>query len=300
MDILRTDDARFDDLPDWPYPPCYTDIASGDGGTLRMHHVDVGPADAAPILLMHGNPTWGYLYRRMIPGLVAAGHRVVVPDLIGCGRSDKPASKADYTLARHYDWFSAWLQAKDLNKISLFCQDWGGTIGMVMAARHPERFARVITSNTGLPLGGGASEFMAMWLGMMREATQFPWPIFEQGMGVTLTPGERAAYAAPFPSPDYEQGITKFPVLIAVEPDNPEVGLNREAWDRLAHFDKPWLTLMGGKDPVSKGAEKPIHAHIPGAKGQPHAHLPEAHHFIQEDSPDELVRHILAFIEATS
>ncbi len=299
MKVFRTPDDRFTDLPGFPFAPHYATVRDADGTELRIHYVDEGPPDADPIVLMHGNPTWAYLYRRMIPPLVAAGRRVIAVDLVGCGRSDKPAAKADYTLARHCDWMAQWLTGLDLRRVTLFCQDWGGTIGLYLVSLHPERFDRVIASNTGLPIGEGESDFMKMWVGMMREATDFPWPMLEQGMQAKLSPGEIAAYRAPFPTNAHEAGIISFPTLIAVQPDNPGVPLNREAWARLAAFDKPFLTVFGDLDPVARGWDKRAQAHIPGAAGQAHANIPGASHFIQEDAPAELVDHILRFVDVT-
>lgn len=297
MNVLRTPDDRFADLPDFPYAPHYLQIRDADGTELRIHYVDEGPRDAQPILLMHGNPTWAYLYRRMIPGLLATGRRVIAVDLVGCGRSDKPGARGDYTLARHYDWMGQWLKAMDLRNITLFCQDWGGNIGLYLVAENPERFDRVVAANTGLPIGEGESEFMKMWVGMMAAATAFPWALLEQGMERKLTDAERAAYHAPFPSPEYEWALISFPSLIAVQPDNPGVGLNRAAWEKLGRFQKPFLTLFGELDPVARGWEARAQAHIPGAKGQPHQIIPRAGHFIQEDAPDELVAAITAFLD---
>jgi len=297
MKILRTPDECFTDLPDFPFAPHHQTIRDEDGSELRIHHVDEGPRDAQPILLMHGNPTWSYLYRKMIPGLLQTGRRVIAVDLVGCGRSDKPAAKSDYTLARHVDWMSKWLQAMDLRNVTLFCQDWGGTLGLHLVARFPERFDRVIVSNTGLPLGEGESDFMKMWVGMMREASEFPWATMDAGMTTELSDAERAAYRAPFPSTEHEAGLVQFPVLIAVQPDNPGVAQNREAWDRLASFEKPFLTLFGELDPVAKGWDKIAQAHVPGARGQAHHIIPNASHFIQEDAPDELVTRISAFLD---
>ena len=190
MKILRTPDDRFVNLPDFNYAPHYTTVRDEDGTEIRIHHIDEGPRDADPILLMHGNPTWAFLYRKMIPGLLKSGKRVIAVDLVGCGRSDKPAAKSDYTLARHYDWMSKWLQAMNLKNITLFCQDWGGTIGIYLVSLHPERFARVVAANTGLPLGEGENEFMKMWVGMMKEATEFPWHMLHAGMTTKLTEAE--------------------------------------------------------------------------------------------------------------
>lgn len=296
MKVLRTPDEQFENLPDFQYAPHYVTVRDEDGSDIRIHCVDEGPREGAPIVLMHGNPTWSYLYRKMIPGLLKTGRRVIAPDLVGCGRSDKPAAKSDYTLARHYDWMSKWLEAMQLKDITLFCQDWGGTIGLYLVSRYPERFARVITSNTGLPLGEGESDFMKMWVGMMRDATAFPWHMLTAGMTAKLSDAELAAYRAPFPSTDYEAGIIQFPLLIAVQPDNPGVGLNREAWARLASFDKPFLTLFGELDPVARGWETRAQAYFKGAKGQDHRIIAGASHFIQEDAADELVAHITRFL----
>lgn len=296
MQVLRTPDARFDGLPDWPYAPHYTTIRDDCGAEIRIHRVDEGPRDAPPIVLMHGNPTWAYLYRKMIPGLLATGRRVIAVDLVGCGRSDKPASKDDYTLARHYDWMSKWLLAEDLRNVTLFCQDWGGTIGLYLVSAFPKRFDRVIAANTGLPLGEGGNPALEAWLAMMGAATEFPWGFFDNYLPQGLTEAERRAYRAPFPDPSFEAGITKFPVLIAIHADNPGAPLNRAAWERLESFRKPFLTLFGGADPVSKGWEKRAQRHIPGAAGQQHHVVPDAGHFIQEDAPEEMVQRIISFL----
>lgn len=299
MRLLRTPDDRFEDLPDFPYAPSYTTVRDEDGTEIRIHHVDEGPPGAEPILLMHGNPTWSFLYRRMIPGLLKTGRRVIAVDLVGCGRSDKPAAKSDYTLARHYDWMSKWLTAMDLKNITLFCQDWGGTIGLHLVSLHPERFDRVIAANTGLPLGEGESDFMKMWVGMMREATEFPWHMLTAGMTRKLTDAELTAYRAPFPTSEYESGIIQFPMLIAVQVDNPGAPLNREAWARLASFDKPFLTLFGELDPVARGWEKRAQEYFKGARDQDHRIIAGASHFIQEDAGAELVDHITRFLSVS-
>jgi len=300
MKVLRTPDECFESLEGYDFAPHYAEVEDGDGTRIRVHHVDEGPRNASPILLMHGNPTWAYLYRKLIPKLTDAGHRVVAVDLVGCGRSDKPADRSDYTQARHVDWLTKWLLALDLSDITLFCQDWGGTLGLHLVASHPERFARVVAANTGLPLGEGESDFMKMWVGMMREAKSFPLQqMLPTGMTHELTPGEFAAYRAPFPDPSYEAGICIFPMLIAVQADNPGVPANREAWERLGRFERPFLTLFGAKDPVTQGGEQALIAHVPGAAGQPHHVFPDASHFIQEDVPDELVERTLEFIRST-
>ncbi|MCC6828934.1 MAG: alpha/beta fold hydrolase [Novosphingobium sp.] len=297
MKVLRTPDDRFGNLPDFPYAPHYLTIHDEDGTALRVAYIDEGPRDAEPILLMHGNPTWSYLYRKMIPGLLATGRRVIAIDLPGTGRSDKPAERSDYTLARHYDWASKWFTALNLSNVTLFCQDWGGTIGLYLVSKFPERFARVVASNTGMPTGEGESDFMKMWVGMMAVATQFPWPMLESGMVTKLSEAEIAAYRAPYPTSDYEYCLITWPSLITVQPDNPGLPLNVAAWERLQKFEKPFLTLFGELDPVGRGWETRAQKFIPGAKGQDHQIIPNAHHFIQEDVADELVQRIAAFMD---
>ena len=299
MKVLRTPDACFEGLQDYDYKPHYTTIQADDGTPLRFHHIDEGPADAEPILLMHGNPTWSYLYRHMIPELLKTGRRVIALDHMGCGRSDKPARKKDYTLARHCDWVTKWLLANDLKNITLFCQDWGGIMGLHLVANHPERFDRVIASNTGVPTGTGGNKFLRLWQSGMRYAPFFPWRlVFRRALQRELTPQEYAAFEkAPFPKRKYQAGIIKFPVLITVFANHPEVAINRDTWTKLKSFDKPVLTLFGNRDPVTKGFEKAIQKCIPGARGQAHKIIDGGGHFIQEDKPAELVAEIIPFLE---
>lgn len=299
MKVLRTPDACFEGLPDYNYQPHYTTVQADDGTPLRFHYIDEGPADAEPIVLIHGNPTWSYLYRHMIPELLKTGRRVIALDLMGCGRSDKPSSKSDYTLARHCDWMQQWLIANDLKNITLFCQDWGGTLGLNLVANHPERFDRVIASNTGVPTGTGGNRWLRIWLAAMRYAPFFPWRLaFRKTLLREMTLQEYAAFEkAPFPARKYQAGIIKFPALITVFPDHPEVDINRDTWRKLKSFDKPFLTLFGNRDPVSKGFEKAIQRSIPGAHGQAHKIIDGGGHFIQEDKPAELVAEIIPFLE---
>ncbi|MBF2754629.1 MAG: alpha/beta fold hydrolase [Gammaproteobacteria bacterium AqS3] len=299
MEILRTPDERFEGIAGFDYTPCYLEVQDEDGTALRVHYTDQGPPDAPPVLLMHGNPTWSYLYRNFIPPLVAAGHRVLTVDLIGCGRSDKPALRADYTQARHYHWMSQWLQQMELRDITLFCQDWGGTIGLYLVSQFPERFARVCAANTGLPDGGGGSEGVQAWIAMMAQMQEFPFEdVFAMAVASrSLTEAEVAAYRAPYPDGRFMHAICGFPALIAVESDNPGVAQNRAAWEALERFDKPFLTIWGAKDPVTAGGQEVLQRRIPGARGQAHAVLPEAGHFLQEDAPEEVVERLLAFID---
>jgi haloalkane dehalogenase len=289
MKVLRTPDERFADLADYPFAPHYLTVTDADGTDLRIHYVDEGPRDAAPILLMHGEPSWSYLYRKFVPDLVARGHRVIAPDLIGFGKSDKPAARTDYTYERHVAWMSQWLTAFDLTDITLFCQDWGGLIGLRLVAAFPDRFARLVVSNTGLPVGTGSSEGFDAWLAFSQNVPQFPVGFIVNG-GTTrdLTAAEIAAYDAPFPDESYKEGARQFPVLVPITPDHASVAENRAAWAVLERFERPVLTAFGDKDAVTKGGERAFIERVPGARGQPHRIIAGGGHFIQEDAPAEL------------
>ncbi len=296
MDLLRTPDERFHALPGWTYAPHYVDL---DG--VRVHYVDEGPRAAAPVLLMHGEPSWSYLYRKMIPGLVAAGHRVVAPDLVGFGRSDKPASREDYTYARHVAWMAGVLGALDLRDVTLFCQDWGGLVGLRLVAEHPERFARVVAANTGLPTGDErVSEAFLAWQAFSQKTEVLPvGRIIQTGCARSVAPEVVAAYEAPFPDETYKAGARQFPLLVPTRPDDPASDANRAAWRSLERFEKPFLTAFSDSDPVTKGAERPMHKRIPGAAGQPHVTIERAGHFLQEDTGEELGRRVAELIART-
>ncbi len=288
MKVLRTPDERFADLADFPFAPHYSEVVDGDGTKLRVHHVDEGPRDAPVTLLMHGEPSWAYLYRKIIPPLVANGHRVIAPDLIGFGRSDKPAARTDYTYERHVAWMSAWLTQLDLKNITLFCQDWGGLIGLRLVAAFPERFAAVIVANTGLPVGTGWSEGFNNWLQFSQSVPQMPiGGILTGGCARDLSDAERAAYDAPFPDESYKEGAREFPKLVPITPEHGSVAENKAAWEVLARFKKPFVTAFSDGDAVTKGGEAVFQERVPGAKGQPHVTL-HGGHFLQEDSPAEI------------
>jgi haloalkane dehalogenase len=296
MDVLRTPDDRFADLADFPYPPSYSEITDADGTALRIHFVDAGPADAPPVLLMHGEPSWCYLYRHIIGALVARGHRVIAPDLIGFGRSDKPAAQDDYTYERHVAWMSAWLVAQRLNEITLFCQDWGGLIGLRLVAAFPNRFKQVVVANTGLPIGAGSSPGFDQWLMFSQGVPIFPvGEIVNMGAVRALSAAEKAAYDAPFPDETYKAGARRFPALVPVTPQHASVEANKAAWKVLGAFDKPFLTAFSDGDAVTKGGEKVFQERVPGAKGQPHVIL-HGGHFLQEDCPSEISDLIDTFI----
>ena len=296
--ILRTPEERFASLPDFPYPPHYTDV-----GGLRMAHVEAGPADAHPVLMLHGEPSWSFLYRKMMPIVASAGHRVLAPDLVGCGRSDKPADKADYSFQRHVEWMTRWVEANDLNHITLVCQDWGSLIGLRVAAEHPERFDRIVVANGGLPIGRelGASPAFQAWLEFSKRSPLFPvGRIVGQGCKTKLSREVKAAYDAPFPDDSYKAGVRIFPSLVPVKPDDPGAEDNRRAWEVFRRWTKPFLTAFSDGDPITHGGERIFQKHVPGAQGQPHVTIMGAGHFLQEDKGEELAQVVVEFIARAS
>lgn len=302
MKALRTPDDRFADLPDFPFEPHYLEIDDRDGGTLRVHHLDEGPRDAAPVLLMHGEPSWSFLYRHVIPPLVAAGHRVVAPDLVGFGRSDKPTERSDYTYARHVDWMSQVVfEALDLRDATFFGQDWGGLIGLRLVAAQPDRFARVVIGNTGLPDGSmRPSKAFLDWQQFSQEAEVFPVGVIVNGGSATdLPPEVIAAYDAPFPDDTYLAGARIFPTLVPTSPDDPAVPDNLAAWNVLESFERPFLCAYSDQDAITRGGDRPFRERVPGAQGQPHTTIEGGGHFLQEDRGPELAAVIDEFIRST-
>jgi haloalkane dehalogenase len=300
---LRTPDDRFADLPDFPFEPHYVEIDDLDGGTLRVHYLDEGPAGAAPVLLLHGEPSWSFLYRKMIPGLVAAGHRVVVPDLVGFGRSDKPAEPSDYTYARHVDWMAqVVLGHLDLRDATFFGQDWGGLVGLRLVTRAPDRFARVVVGNTGLPTGDRPpTEAFLAWQKFSQESPEFPiGRIVAGGCATAPAADVVAAYDAPFPDDAYKAGARIFPSLVPTGPDDPAAADNRAAWEVLRAWDKPFLVAFSDQDPITKGGERVFLREVPGAQGQPHVTIEGGGHFLQEDRGPELAAVLVDFVARTS
>jgi len=301
MKILRTPDARFADLPGYPFAPNYAEVEG-----LRMHYVDEGPRDADPVLLLHGEPSWSYLYRHMIPILASteeAGNasRVIAPDLIGFGRSDKLAETGDYTYARHVSWMEGFLLALDLQRITLVCQDWGGLIGLRLVAAHPDRFARVVAANTFLPSGREpvGDAFLA-WRKYSQEVESFDvGRIVNGGSKTELAPEVIAAYDAPFPDDSYKAAARVFPALVPTSADEPAAKDNQRAWMSLAQFDKPFLTAFADGDPITRGGERVLQAAIPGARGQAHTTIAGAGHFLQEDRGPELASVVRDFVSST-
>ena len=303
MQALRTPDERFVDLPDFAFAPHYADIDDGDGGTLRVAYLDEGPADAAPVLLLHGEPTWSFLYRHMIPVLTAAGHRVVVPDLVGFGRSDKPTQTSDYTYARHVEWMRQLLFDRlDLRDITFFGQDWGSLIGLRLVAADPDRYARVAIGNGGLPtVHGPASEAFLNWQRFSQEAPEFPiGGIINGGCTTDLSPAVIAAYDAPFPDDTYKAGARIFPTLVPTSPEDPASADNTAAWQVLGTFTRPFLLCFSDRDPITKGGDAPFLAKVPGAADRQHVTIAGGGHFLQEDRGPELAQVLVDFIATTS
>jgi haloalkane dehalogenase len=298
VEVLRTPDERFARLPDFPFEPRYVDVPDGSGGSLRVHYIDEGPRRTPPVLLMHGEPSWSFLYRKMIPVLVEAGLRAVAPDLVGCGRSDKPVSRDDYTYQRHVDWMAAFLESVDLTGATLVGQDWGGLIGLRLVAEQPERFARVVAANTFLPTGErDPGDAFRAWQRFSQETPVFDvGRIVNRGCTTDLDAEVIAAYDAPFPSEEFKAGVRQFPLLVPTTPDDPASLANRRAWSALRAWTKPFLTAFSDQDPVTAGADRVLRAEIPGCQGQPHTTIEGAGHFLQEDRGEQLAAVVAAFV----
>ena len=294
MAVLRTPDERFENLPDFPYEPHYVKVNG-----LRLHYLDEGKGN--PILCLHGEPSWSYLYRRMIPTLVEAG-RVVAPDWIGFGRSDKLTEVGDYSFELHHDSLVGFLEALDLKEITLVCQDWGGLLGLTVASELPERFARLVIMNTFLPTGEEAlTEGFKQWLGFVErvgkklQVGRLMTRTFQREE--SQTPAVRAAYDAPFPGPEHRAGVAAFPLLVPRSPEDPGAQAMRQARKRLAGWEKPTLVLFSDGDPITRGADHFFRELIPGTRQQPQITIEGAGHFLQEDKGPEIARHIVRFLE---
>jgi haloalkane dehalogenase len=295
LKILRTPDEQFASLPGFGFEPHYVEISDG----LRVHYLDEGPPDAAPVLLLHGEPSWSFLYRTMIPVLVAAGHRCVAPDLVGFGRSDKPTEVADYTYQRHVDWMSEVVFDRlNLERITFFGQDWGGLVGLRLLASQPDRYARVVVGNTGLPTGDiPPGEAFLNWQRFARETEAFPVGAIVSGGCVTkLSEEVVTAYDAPFPDDSYKAGARSFPSLVPTSPDDPAHDANVAAWEVLRRFDRPFLCAFSDSDPITRGGERQFIGHVAGTAGREHPKLVGAGHFLQEDQGPELAQIIVDFI----
>ena len=335
MKVLRTPDQRFETLPGFDYEPHYTDIPDGDGGTLRIHHVDEGPKDAPIILCMHGQPTWSYLYRHMIEVFKANGLRTIAPDLPGFGRSDKPSAREDYTYNGQVDWMNAWLRENGITGATLVGQDWGGLIGLRMVAENPDRFDRVVVANTGLPvpverteeevarirefrsastptptmeemvaaIGGLDREKYALgfayWQKWTWETEDIPVGMLVGGMS-GLSPEEMAAYDAPFPDPSYKMGPRAMPSQVPTLHGDPSTERQLAAWKVFSEWQKPLLCAFADDDPVTRGAEEIFKTRVPGAAGQNHQTIEGGGHFLQEGRGQELAEIVTEFVRSTA
>lgn len=299
METLRTPDERFDELPDFPYAPRYSEIPDNDGGTLRIAWVEDGPQTADPVLMLHGEPSWSYLYRKMIPILVAAGHRVVCPDLVGFGRSDKPTRREDHSYARHVEWIRTLaFDVLDLRNVTLVGQDWGGLIGLRLAAEHPERFARLIVANTGLP--NGDQPMADVWWQFREAITTVPklnvGSFVQSGCRQRMSDEVRAGYDAPFPDDEYCAAPRAMPGLVPTSPDDPASPANKAAWATLSESPTPMLVAFSDSDPITGPMAEIFAREMRGAQGIDHPLIRGAGHFLQEDAGEELASHIVEFL----
>jgi haloalkane dehalogenase len=302
MRVLSTPDERFVDLPDFPYPPRYAKVPDQDGGSLRMAWVEDGPADGPPVLLLHGEPSWSFLYRSMIPGLAAAGLRAVAPDLVGFGRSDKPVDAADHSYARHVEWVRALaFDVLDLRRVTLVAQDWGGLLGLRLAAEHPDRFARIVAANTGLPTGD--RDMPDVWWRFRRAVEKAEVldvaRLVQSGCHTQLAPAVLAAYDAPFPAEEFKAGPRAMPTIVPTRPDDPAAPANRAAWSALSRLDLPFLCAFSDGDPITRAMGPELERSMPGAAGRPHPTIADAGHFLQEDAGPALGAEVVAFVQAT-
>jgi haloalkane dehalogenase len=298
MEFLRTDDSYFVNLPDYQFTANYLSVDDSEGGQLRIHYLDEGDKDAEPILLLHGEPSWSFLYRKIIPILVEAGHRVIVPDLVGFGRSDKPSKRTDYTYQRHVDWIKSFVLQLELTKVTLVCQDWGGLIGLRMAAEDTSRYSRIVAANTMLPTGDDKlNDAFVQWINYSQDVELFPTGNMINGASVSdLSDDVIAAYDAPFPDEKYKQGALQFPLLVPITPNDPATDKNRAAWKVLSQWNKPFLTAFSDSDPITAGGDKMMQQMIPGAKGQKHTTIINAGHYLQEEQGEVLAEVIVSFI----
>jgi haloalkane dehalogenase len=296
MHSLRTPDTRFDDLPGYDFAPNYVDVAE-----LRVHYVDEGPRDGAIILLLHGEPSWSYLYRHMIPPLRDAGFRTIAPDLIGFGKSDKPTRKADYSYAGHVAWMAAFIETLGLTDVTLFCQDWGSLIGLRVAAENEQYFSRIAVGNGGMPTGDQKMpKAFKAWQNFARFSPWFPiGKVIQKATITALSDDIVRAYDAPFPSAKYKAGARAFPMLVPTTPVDPATAANRAAWKVFERWEKPFLTTFSNRDPITRGGEKVWQDKVPGARNCAHVKIKNAGHFLQEDKGPELAENLIRFIKTT-
>ena len=298
MQYLRTSDDCFEGLSGYSFAPHYIEVDDFEGSKLRMHYLDEGSKEGEVVLMLHGEPSWSYLYRDMIKPITDKGYRVIAPDLIGFGRSDKPTERDDYTYQRHLDWIRNILTQLNLKQVTLVCQDWGGLLGLRLVAEHPELFARVLAANTMLPTGDHPpGEAFMKWRAFSQEVPEFPVAGIIKGATVTaLSTDVLNAYDAPFPTEEYKAGVRQFPLLVPAATDDPQTQNNRKAWQVLQQFNKPFITAFSDSDPVTAGGDKIMQKLIPGTQGQSHTTISQGGHFLQEDQPQQLAQVLLQFI----
>lgn len=318
MQVLQTPDDRFGNLPGYDFEPSYVDVETAGLPALRMHYVDAGPRDAPVVLLLHGQPTWSYLYRTVITSLAAAGLRVIAPDNIGFGRSDKPTDPTDYTFARHVDWLHSLVRGLDLSGVTLVAQDWGGPIGFGVLAREPARFSRVVATNTILhtcdpALAGRLTwahhgvddgrvllqETLLDYVAFYQRSPDITPSMFLNAVAGPLNPDVLAAYDAPFPDRTFKSGLRQMIALIPLTRNDPGAAIGRRAMAALGEWDKPFLTAYSDGDPATRGWETVFAEHVPGARGQDHTTIAGAGHFVPEQRGDELARVIADFVAST-
>ena len=294
MRLLRTPEQRFENLPDFPFKPNYVEVDE-----IRIHYLDEGPRSQECVLLMHGEPSWCFLYRHMIPPLVNAGYRTLAPDLVGFGRSDKPTEQNDHTYLKHVEWITKWIKMLDLQKITLFCQDWGSLIGLRAAIENQERFSRIILSNGGLPTGEQRmSDAFSNWREFSKTADKFDVGSIVQGATIKkLSKDVIKGYNAPFPDDSFKAGARIMPSLVPISTDDPEHERNKNASEMFAKWEKPFLTAFSDGDPITRGGDRFWQQHVSGAKGQNHVTIKDAGHFVQEDKGLELADLIIKFIK---
>lgn len=329
METIRTPDDRFVNLAEYPFAPNYINVDDGDGGNLRIHYLDEGAGEL--LLCLHGQPTWSYLYRKMIPIFTEAGYRVIAPDLVGFGKSDKPTSRENYTYANHVHWLNGFITGLDLSEITMVCQDWGGLIGLRVLTENPDRFARVVAANTGLPDAKNIPDEMAPAMHELYESipalaplemgkklrenkngagfmywikycAEYPDLIVSDVVGMSalggsLSEAQKLAYDAPFPSEAYKQGARQFPSLVPIYPDGPAIPANRQAWKILSTLEQPFLTAFSDSDPVTAGGHVRFQQEIPGARDQKHRTISNAGHFLQEDAGPDLANVVIQFMQ---
>jgi haloalkane dehalogenase len=304
--VLRTPDACFANLPDYPFAPHYAEIPDARFGSLRMHFVDEGPRDAPIALMLHGEPTWSFLYRKMIPLVATAGYRAIAPDMIGFGRSDKPEARADYNYQGFVDQLRAFITGQDLKRITLVCQDWGGPTGLRVLSDLTDRFDAVLATNTLIPnfeppprgVAGWPGKQIEDWAALCRTSDDLPISEIVSGVGVDRLPDAvRAAYDAPFPDASYKAGPLQITCCIPIEETMPGIAENRKAWEVIEKFDRPFLTAFSDRDPSTKGWEAIFRNRVPGAKGQPHVEIAGAGHFVQEEQGPALAEVLVGLMD---